>query len=313
MTSLDQQLLELYQKINRKEKLKVHLTHLYEVIAQKEADLVQVSQALAEEQADLDQLEEQSLYTTFLYILGNKKEQVEKARQDYLTQYMQFQGLTNNLKSLKEERTLLEKSYSGLHGIDHEFDALIAEKLKLLKEVKQYPKAISTHTERIANHKAKIRDLELITKRGIMAKKHLHKVVIALEQIEHWGSSNKTSLPRGATKKIDRINKNIYVANNFLQKYEDELYDISDLFQLDYKKEVTLLERFLDQFIDCLITDWIVKNKIENALNLILNIIDKLTRIAGMLEHEKEKTIAYIEEEEELMAEVVMREIDKNQ
>ncbi len=313
MTSLDQQLLKLYQKINRKEKLKVHLTHLNEVIAQKEGALRIVSKALAEEQADLDKLEDQTLYTTFLYILGNKKEQVEKARQDYLTQYMQFQGLTNNLKSLKEERSLLEKSYSGLHGIDHEFDALIAEKLKLLKNLKQYPKAISVHTEKIANHKAKIRELELITKRGIMAKKHLHKVVIALEQIEHWGSRNQTSLPRGATKKIDRINKDIYVANNFLQKYEDELYDISDLFQLDYKKEVTLLERFLDQFIDCLITDWIVKNKIENALNLILNIIDKLSRIAGMLEHEKEKTLVYIEEEEELMAEVVMRGIDEKE
>lgn len=312
MTSLDQQLLELYEKINRKEKLKVHLTHLNEVITQKEANLVLVNKTLAEEQADLDKLEDQNLYTTFLYILGNKKEQLEKARQDYLAQYMQFQGLTKNLQALKEERALLEKSYSGLHGIDHEFDALIAEKLKLLKSLKQDSKAISTHTEKIANHKAKIRELELITKRGIMAKKHLHKVVIALEQIEHWGSQTKIRPPRGATKKVDRINKDIYVANNFLQKYEDELYDIEDLFQLDYKKEVMMLEHFLDQFIDCLITDWIVKNKIENAMNLILNIIDKLTRIAGMLEFEKEKTLQYIEEEETLKAVAIMREIEGN-
>jgi len=103
MTSLDQQLLELYEKINRKEKLKVHLRHLNEVIAQKETDLVLVNKTLAEEQADLDKLEDQNLYTTFLYILGNKKEQLEKARQGYLAQYMQFQGLTNNLQALKEE------------------------------------------------------------------------------------------------------------------------------------------------------------------------------------------------------------------
>lgn len=311
MAALDQQLLSLYDDINRKQKIKTHLQNLHIVIAQKEEELEGLTAVLDEEQADLDELQGKTLYSTFLFLLGNQKGQLEKAKQEYLAAYVKYNALVANLEDLREERAVLEKSYSGLHAIDAEFEQLLKEKMALLGQGSKLPKGLDAHVEKIANYRSKIQELQLGIKKGISAKKYLHKVMLGLQQIEHWGDIPPLEVPDRIDRKVVRINKDIYVANNYLQKYEDELSDISDLFQMDYQRAINQLEYFLDQLIDCLITDWIVKHKIHNSFNLIMNIIDKITRIGEMLDYEIDKTRGYIEEEERAKTALVMEQIEK--
>ncbi len=310
MATLDQQLQAVYDEYNRKQKIKTHLQHLHVVIAQKEQELEMLAVILDQEQADLDALEGKNLYSIFQYLLGNKEEQLEKVKQEYLAAYVKYNALLSNLQDLQEERAVLEKTYSGLHAIDAQFELLMKQKLTLLNQGNKLPAGFDNLTEKIANFQSKIRELQLAIKKGVSAKKYLHKVMLGLQQIEHWGDVPPLEVPNRIDKKVERINKDIYVANNYLQKYEDELSDISDLFQLDYQREVNQLEFFLDQFIDCLITDWIVKHKIHNAFHLIMNIMDKITRIGEMMDYEIDKTKEYIQEEEEAKATLVMEQID---
>lgn len=310
MPTLDQQLLDVYDEYNRKQKIKTHLQHLHVIIGQKEEELVEVTTLLDQEQEDLDALEGKNIYSIFQYLLGNKQQELEKAKQEYLAAYVKYNALISNLEDLREERTVLEKSYSSLHAIDEQFETLMKEKMSLLNQGKKLPAGFDKLTEKIANYRSKIRELEQTIKKGISAKKYLHKVMLGLQQIEHWGNVPPLEVPSRIDKKVERINKDIYVANNYLQKYEDELSDISDLFQLDYQREVNQLEFFLDQFIDCLITDWIVKHKIHNAFHLVVNIMDKITRLGEMMDYEIDKTKGYIEEENEAKAALVIGQIE---
>lgn len=310
MPTFDQQLLAVYHEYNRKQKIKTHLQHLHVIIAQKEEDLEELTTILDEEQADLDALKGKNLYSIFQYLLGNKEQQLEKAKQEYLAAYVKYNSLISNLEDLREERSILEKSYSSLHAIDEEFAGLMKQKMALLNQGNKLPAGYDKLMEKIANYQSKIRELQQTIKKGVSAKKYLHKVMLGLQQIEHWGDVPPLEIPTRIDKKVERINKDIYVANNFLQKYEDELSDISDLFQLDYQREVNQLEYFLDQFIDCLITDWIVKHKIHNAFHLVVNIMDKITRIGEMMDYEIDKTKGYIQEEEKAKARLVMEQIE---
>ena len=310
MPTLDQQLLDVYDEYNRKQKIKTHLQHLHVIIGQKEEELVEVTTLLDQEQEDLDALEGKNIYSIFQYLLGNKQQELEKAKQEYLAAYVKYNALISNLEDLREERAVLEKSYSSLHAIDEQFETLMKEKMSLLNQGKKLPAGFDKLTEKIANYRSKIRELEQTIKKGISAKKYLHKVMLGLQQIEHWGNVPPLEVPSRIDKKVERINKDIYVANNYLQKYEDELSDISDLFQLDYQREVNQLEFFLDQFIDCLITDWIVKHKIHNAFHLVVNIMDKITRLSEMMDYEIDKTKGYIEEENEAKAALVIGQIE---
>ena len=311
MQELDQELLELYKEINRKEKIQIHLKHLQEVIEKNTLALDSTLKQLNQQESDLAQLDGLNIHSVFSFILGTKQEQLEKTRQEYLQSFLKHRGLEDNLKSLHEEQALLEQKYSGLHAIDKEFDELADKKIHLLKKLRTYPKKLKESSKKIARYDAKINELKSVIKHGLLAKQHLHKIIIGLDKVDRWGKGNTSPHGKG-NRNAKTVNKDIYTANNHLQKYEDKLYGYSNHFGINYKKEVDELEHFLDQFIDCLITDWIVKKKIENSSNLVLNIMDKITLIIDMFEYEIEKTKSYLEEEEDRKDALLITFIQKN-
>ena len=60
-------------------------------------------------------------------------------------------------------------------------------------------------------------------------------------------------------------------------------------------------------FFDNLITDWIIQQKIYNALNNSLNTRDKVTRMVKLLESEKPKVDKAIADLNETKKEYVLR------
>lgn len=305
MESIDKQLIELYDEKNRKEKVRLHLDKLYRCIEQKEAELVDLQPQLNKEERDVTKLEEKNIYSLFLTVLGTKKQQLEKERQEYIQIFMKVKGLEKNLIILKEEKELLQKSYSGLQNVEENFKNLLKKKINLLIKGNKYPQELLIYNEKIASYKVKIRELESCIKTGVLAKKYLAKLIKFLNGLEIWGVENK-NIPK-VKKKIDRAHKDVFIANNFLQKYEGGLTELEDYFDLDFHREIIQFESFLEQFVDALITDWIVKHRIFNASNLIMNLSDKITQLNEMLSYEIEKTKSYVNEAEEFKTDFLLK------
>ena len=312
MNDLDTQLLELYQKIKRKEKLKIHIKNIQKLIVQKREQLKWLEKDLEKEEYDVVRLEERSLYSIFKTILGNKKQQLQKERQEYLQIFLQCKGLRENIGELEEEEKILAKSFSSLYAIDQEFSNLLAEREKIIQEkAVSYLPELNRMNENISNYQARINEIKTAIKEGDKAKKFLHKIIIGLGKIEQWGNSDSVSVISKINKEANRVRSDIYVANNHLQRYEDELAELFDHFSLDYSSEVESLKLFLKQFIDCLITDWVVKNKIENSLHFVANIVDRISLINAMLEQDIENNKEYIKMEERMKGRLIVSHIEK--
>lgn len=97
MQEFDQELLDLYKEINQKEKIRIHLKHLQEVIKKKTVALDLINQQLNQQERDLAQLDGLNIHSIFSFILGNKEEQLEKTRQEYLQSFLKHRGLEENL------------------------------------------------------------------------------------------------------------------------------------------------------------------------------------------------------------------------
>ena len=82
-------------------------------------------------------------------------------------------------------------------------------------------------------------------------------------QLEKWGFERRYPGSSSMMKKTKTVQKQINVANRYLQKYEDQLFTISAHFNINFEKQIKNLEAFLDRFVDDLITDWVVNNKIQ--------------------------------------------------
>lgn len=312
MKNIDTQLLELYEEIERKEKLKSHLSNIRKMIVEKQEQLHLLEINLAKEELDVVRLEQLNLYSIFKTVLGNKNEQLEKERQEYLQVFLQCRGVRENIERLTQEKEILEKSFSSLHNIEGEFSELLQQKENLLwQQAENYPPELATFNENLSSFQSKIGEINKAILEGEKAKKFLHRIIVGLGKIELWGNSESHSIIAKVNREADRVRSDIYVANNHLQRYEDELRDLSDHFGLDYANEINTLNLFLQQFIDCLITDWVVKNKIENSLHFVANIVDKMSLINAMLQQESEKTEAYIREEERMKGQLILLQIKK--
>lgn len=312
MKDIDKKILAINKELQRKEKIQIHLNNLMSLIEKRNLALQEVEEKVRKEEQDVKKLEKLNLFSTFQFVLGSREKQLEKERQEFLQAVLKRKGLIENIKAIEKEKSILERSFTSLHDIETELEKLINTKTELLKSNNSYPAALNRYNEKLASFDSRIRELNVTIKQGEKAKKELHKIIVNLGKVDNWGYKEKASEIIKVNRQIDRTHKHVYIANNFLQRYEEELLDLTEHFEMRYRKEVQMLEKFLDQFIDCLITDWIVRSKLENSIHLVLNVIDKITVINAMLEYEMEKTNNYIKEEKKMKTEIIINLIKKS-
>lgn len=306
MSETNKKLLHLYKEVKRKEKLQIHLRHLQEDILKNHAEYDALTLQMKDEEEDVRRLEEMSLESIFRTILGNKAQQLEKERQEYLHVLMKMQHVAENLKVLEQEKAVLERSFESLFHVENEFDKLLKEKEKALENDPQYSEEVSHINEKIAIHEIKIEEIEEAIIFGEKALKQLHELAIELGNMQDWNTDPDLKFTRKISKKR-KLQQDIYTVNRALQSYERELKDLADHLNLDYQAEMGVLRAFLEGFVDRLITDWVMQHRINHSKNFLSNVIDRVRLLNNMLAYEIEKTRAAIEVEEDLKAEVLMR------
>ena len=237
----------------------------------------------------------------FQTVLGDKIQQLEKERQEYLNAFLKRKGVLHDLTDLQKEQTLLEQAYSSQFNVEYQLEKLLTQKEKLLLD-SNHPMiaSILATNKRIVNHQNKIEEIQQAITEGKHTKKILRKMVFDLNQVEDWQAAtskrNRTAKNNSLVLKVERSSMKV---NKYLQRYEEELADLSVHFRIDFRKQMDTIRNFLEEFVDSLITDWIVKRKIDNAMHLVEHIFDKISRINASLEQEILKTEGFLHLEEE--------------
>lgn len=301
MGQLNQEITSLYKSLKRKEKIAIRLQTLEDLIPQRTVEIEELTITLKKELADVEKLSGTNFYALFQTMLGDKEQQLEIERQEYLDAFLKHKGTVENLTELKAEKAILEQTYSSQFGVEKHLETLLAEKEKLLlRQDHPMTESILMANKNIINHQAKITEIEQAIFEGKRTKKILQKMILDLDQVESWGLNPKNQKRKIKNNQlILRIERNTMKVNKYLQKYEEELADLSLHFKIDFRRQVDTIRNFLDDFVDSLITDWVIKRKISNAAHLVNHIFDKISRINASLAQEVTKTEGFLHLEEE--------------
>lgn len=307
MNTIFKELQSLYEEILSKEKIELHLKNLDRVLIEKEAALSKTQALVDKEAQDIAKLEGRNLPALFMFFLGDKERQLEKERQEHLQAFLQHQSAENAIKELKEEKNTLLKSYSSKFRVEEQFDNLLKKQQRKLKSA--YPDIFDQlifFEEKIANHQAKTKEIKQAIREGRKTIQVLEIVLSQLIKITDWGRKAKISRPAK-----DKLQSTVNRAETTLLKFEKELYDITDHYGLDYIQQIEDIKDFIGRFYDNLITDWIIKNRIENSKGFVQSSIDKISRIVAMLDTNGRDTLVYIEEEKEDKRAIILQVINK--
>ena len=115
----------------------------------------------------------------------------------------------------------------------------------------------------------------------------LEKMLTFLQQAKNWGNWDMMGKGRMASYNkhdaIDRARDSAYQAKHLLNRFQQDLYSLgAGSFSFDVTMES--LSSFTDIFFDNLISDWIMQQKVKNALSNVFSVRDKVNRILQSLE-----------------------------
>jgi len=307
-TDTEKKLRSLYEQLIAKEKIEIHLKNIDRLLIMKEEALVIAQSTLEKEEMDVAKLERESLYTIFKTILGTKEQELERERQEYLQAFLKKQSIDACILEIKKEKELLLHSFSGKFNVEKEFDRLLEKQKGILRATQSdLAEDIIVFEERIARHLSRVVELRQAVKAGKRLVKILESIIASFERIKEWGNGYAVSAVQKRYTEGGRIKRKVTDVQKYLQRFENELFDLSDHYGHDYRNQIVEIKKFIDLFIDSLITDWVVKNKIEHSKSLILNLIDKVNRIIAMVENDIKKTKGYIAQEKKDQRDLIVK------
>ncbi len=309
MENLDEQILLYYDKVCAMEQLQKNLEYNNRTITRKKLELEELHTQLEKETQDVVELEQLSWQSLFTRILGNRAEQLEKERQEYLMVFLKYERFEDEVASLEYERDILEQKISQSFNAEEILDKLMLKKVHQLNNLPENIKGkITEITENLRNHHYRLREIDQAKKQCNHVLAGAEKLTAQLEKVK-WGFANKVYKKSSSVHKKNSDAQNIrksfnYVSNKITKLYK-ELNDISTKYNLHYDFILKAFNDFDNYFFDGLMSDWIVQGKIDHSLNIITTAKDRVVRIHSMLETDTEKTEKYIEEEKLHQAKII--------
>ena len=300
MSELQKQIKKTLEEVRQIDKIKKHLEDLEVRLATAYTAQSKLVKILEQEYEDLDQLEKLSLKSLFHKVLGSKKEQMEKERQEYLQASLKYDEHQKTVELLEYEKKVLEEK------LDNKGDLSAGLKKLLKKREREIIKGNARGGKQLLKIQKKIERQEFIItevreamKVGKEAFNVLEQMLGFLRTARNWG---RWDMGKGGRRtahfkhsNIDRARERAYLAQQLLNRFERELRDVYDhVERLNLNIELDSFSRFMDVFFDNLISDWVIQQKIQNALSNVNGVRDRVLRMLQGLNTEEANSQALI-------------------
>lgn len=289
MSDFQKQLDKVLKQYQDFERVNKHLNDLDKRIAESYKTMDKLERILSKEQNEIEELEKLSLKGIFHKVLGSKDDQLKKERQEYLQAALKRNEHKKSVELLEYERGILENKLEKLKGIEAHAERLIKEREKnLMRTGSPVGQRILTISKTIDESKHLKREIKEALHVGQQAIMVLQEMEGYLRNARNWGNWDMMGGKGMSTyvkhTNIDRARARLHKAQNFLIRFEDELRDVYNPRQMNLTLNLDSFTRFIDIFFDNLISDWIVQQRIRNALSNVIAVKDRVSRLLGTLE-----------------------------
>lgn len=245
---------------------------------------------LEKENRDVEQLTKLTLTNLFHTILRSKDEQLELERQEALHAALQLQEAQDQLAQLERERSEVGLALAEVRFAEQEYETLMREKESKLQQFSaETAGQIAELDEEAEQTSGSLVELREAVDAGALALTLLRQAEASLDKAEGWGTWDmlgggtvSTYIKHGH---IDDARSVIRSAQLRMRQFEKELADLGRHSAI--KIEISGSLEFADYFFDGLITDWVVQGRIQNSLEQVRKVRQKMDSIVKDLQREK--------------------------
>ncbi|HKX29439.1 MAG TPA: hypothetical protein VJ302_17240 [Blastocatellia bacterium] len=278
---LNRELMHLRAKLKLQSRLRNQLSGVRRSLIQAESKWRDLEALLQAEERDVEKLEGLSLTALFYTILGGKDQQLEKERQERLAAKLKYDECGQARAAMHREISELELRIRNLGNLERQYANLIAEKEHLIATTpnpvfKEYFEL----SEQLTDLRSNIKELSEAVDAGKAVLKALRNAIKSLKSAQSWGTWDLWGGGLIATNlkhsRIDEARFWIAQVQRLLHRFQVELTDVNISKGRKLELEISSFETFSDYFFDCLITDWIVQQKIDHSLRNAEQMLDRV-------------------------------------
>jgi hypothetical protein len=294
MNEIHQRLMQASERVRAKQRFDRLLKNALITLQNERQNQREFKAILTKEAADVTTLESLSLTALFYTILGSREQQLEIERQEHLAAKLKHDKATKIVTEAQQHVHWLKEQILNLDDAQFNYEQLLLEKEQYLKHAKN-PQAhmLISLSEQLTQLESNRKELQESINTGDKALQSLSTVHDYLGSAENWGTWDMMGGGTFATwtkhTYIDKARTYANIAQSQLMRFSEELSDVKE--HLHISLDVfTGFSSFADYFFDGLIADWIVQNKIHNALSSTRLAMREVKNILQKCEQSLKKT-----------------------
>jgi hypothetical protein len=310
LPEISQLLSKIVERKRLKEKLERDLQAVQDELRDSSTRLASLSARLEREKVDVEKLERTTLTALFYSALGNRQQQLEKERQEMLSAQLQYQQTKHQAAYLEREQDRLSEQIAGLSGVESEYQSLLAEKERLLRQSNQAVEdELMKISQQIGEINLEIKETDEAIQAGNEVLSGLERVIESLHSAEGWGTWDmlgggflSTAIKHD---RIDEARDGVHYVQAKMSRFKRELADVRNASDLQIK--IGALDTFADYFFDGLIIDWIVQSEITDSLEQAVKTKNLVAQAVDTLEGAKSRTQQEQRDLEEKRRQIILR------
>lgn len=295
LNEINIKLKKLKNDVSLKSTLNCDIEMLDNNLNKEEKELRYLERQLNKEKKQMDDLNKLSISNIFTFIFKNKKSKKENQEKEYLDAKVKYEKQLLIVNSLREKIKIKRNELDKIENCEEEYDKLMDEKINVLKLQGDYftKEKIRLLDEKL-NEYLKIN--EDIRKTHKIGKNLLEEVKLAkhdLEWSKKWGKVDmvaKDSMSSIAKQnKIRKVKLKFENIEKLINQFNKELEDIK-INNLEFSN-ITFA---MDIFFDNIFTDISVQRQINDSIEDIERLEDKVQNILYKLQIKNEEVIKKI-------------------
>lgn len=295
LNEINIKLKKLKNDVSLKSTLNCDIEMLDNNLNKEEKELRYLERQLNKEKKQMDDLNKLSISNIFTSIFKNKKSKKENQEKEYLDAKVKYEKQLLIVNSLREKIKIKRNELDKIENCEEEYDKLMDEKINVLKLQGDYftKEKIRLLDEKL-NEYLKIN--EDIRKTHRIGKNLLEEVKLAkhdLEWSKKWGKVDmvaKDSMSSIAKQnKIRKVKLKFENIEKLINQFNKELEDIK-INNLEFSN-ITFA---MDIFFDNIFTDISVQRQINDSIEDIERLEDKVQNILYKLQIKNEEVIKKI-------------------
>lgn len=284
-----QKLLEEYQTLLQAEK---YLVSIKQQIQKEEENIEFWENAVEEDYKGIERLDAFSVKGLFNKFIGDKKDNQDLERQQYLEAVLGLKEAYKSYELLQFEAKILVDKIKMLPHKQQRIAKLIKERESRLEDhqKKEEWSTFFSELDEATRLAQEIKEAQKVGKECTNKVQYVLELLNYAEELREWYPRFRSPDYTAEKSAIDRATEEFYHLKIWLRKFETEVEDIYLHQKISLISRASKFESFVEVYHNYLINDWIIRSRISSVINMMESLRDEIQKLAQAVD-EKDRMV----------------------